>query len=157
MWEWVATVVAVVAAGAAFWQAGEARKARVGAQASSDAAADSASRMATAMEEQARIAREAAERYVNPWTFREDYIESGHKWTFVLGGNEPAHEINWQVDPGDEHFNAVGPLPTEMMPGDAVQMTWWRHMGSPNAQKVLISWRHPGETERRETRATLTV
>lgn len=155
--EWIATAIAVIAAAAAVWQAFEARRSRSAADASSRSASDASDRMAAALEEQTRIARESAEAYGDPWRFFEVPGGSTRKWKFVLEGDEPAHEIEWKVDPGDKHFNMIGEVPTEMVPGDAVVVTWFRLLGSPAAQKLTITWHRPGETDRRTSRATLTM
>ncbi len=93
--------------------------------------------------------------YPNPWSFSQERGKNTTYWTFTLRGNEPAHEVKWDAEPYDPKFTTVEELPTEMLPGDAVRFRWFKVGPSPSSIRLTVSWRRPGETERRESRATL--
>lgn len=120
------------------------------------ASAEAQARVADALEVRAQLAISEAERYEDPWSVRKEFAKSGHKWTFTLGGSEPAHEVEWSYDAEAAYvFRPTTELPKEMRPGDAVQFVWLRTMGSASSVSMEVSWHRPNESERRTSRATL--
>lgn len=154
--EWIATGVAVIAALIAGWQAWEARRARLDARSSASEAQDhearavaASERIAAAIEEQNDREREERERYKNPWTMVSEYVKSGRRWKFHLGGDEAVTGVVMKIDDkwDRERLNVTMPETENMRPGQSFRLDWWRSMGSPQQITAELHWVRPnGET-----------
>lgn len=124
--EWIATVVAVIAALIAGWQAWEARRSRLDARASAgeaqqheERAAAASERIALAIEEQIALERAEREKYRNPWSMRSTRDKSSRTYKFMLGGDEPVSDVQISVDDAHserEKFRFVKPEAATMRP-----------------------------------------
>lgn len=153
--EWIATGIAVVAALIAGWQAWEARRSRLDARTSAgeaqqheERAVAASERIASAIEEQnerARADQAERERYKNPWTMVPEYVQSGRRWKFHLGGNEPVTGVVIKYD--DEHereqLSVSIPDSGEMRPGQTFRLDWWRSLASPAQIDAELHWVRP--------------
>jgi len=155
--EWIAAAIALLAAGAAFWQAWEARRSRRGADESAAEAGAAWTRMADALEAQARRADAEAERYGDPWVVQAKLGKSMRTWDVHLTGDEVLSEIEWDVEPDDERFSSEGRLPTEMAPGQVATFHVLATMGVPRKFELTITWLRPGSEKRYRKIATLQV
>lgn len=155
--EWIATVVAVFAALIAGWQAWEARRARLDARSSAgeaqqheERAATASERIASAIEEQNALERAERERYKNPWTMIPEYVKSGRRWKFHLGGDEPVTDVTIKIDDkyDMERLSVTMPETDGMRPGQSFRLDWWRSMGSPSQITAELHWvRANGESK----------
>ena len=147
--EWIATGIAVVAALIAGWQAWEARRARLDARSSASEAQDhearavaASERIAAAIEEQNNREREERERYKNPWTMVPEYVKSGRRWKFHLGGDERVTGVTVKVDDKyeKERLSVTMPETEDMRPGQSFRLDWWRSMASPQQITAELHW-----------------
>lgn len=147
--EWIATGVAVVAALVAGWQAWEARRARLDARSSASAAEDhearavaASERIAAAIEEQTAHERAERERYRNPWSMVPEYVQSGRRWKFHLGGDEPVTGVSVKIDDkhARERLSVTMPETDDMRPGQSFRLDWWRSMASPSQITAELHW-----------------
>lgn len=172
--EWLTAagvVVSLVAAAFAGWQATEARRARISAAESQDAAEDAASRAADAQTQSAQslntIAEIASQQHaaataaaaVKPDPWRLDggrYVRSGSTRMLVLGGSDEVEdvELTFERKPSMLHFDP-DPVPSRWRPGDAVELYWMMFGADSSTFVVEVHWRRAGETERRVSRSTL--
>lgn len=150
--EWIATGIATLAALVAGWQAWEARRSRIDARSSASEAQDhearavaASERIAAAIEEQNQREREERERYRNPWTMLPEPVQSGRRWKFHLGGEEPVSGVMVKID--DKHdrerLNITMPESDEMRPGQSFRLDWWRSMASPSQINAELHWTRP--------------
>ena len=158
--EWIATAVAVLAALIAGWQAWEARRARLDARTSAGEAQEheeravaASERIASAIEEQnerARADQAERERYRNPWTMVPEYVQSGRRWKFHLGGDETVSDVTIKIDDkyDRERLSVTMPETEGMRPGQSFRLDWWRSMGSPAQITAELHWvRANGESK----------
>lgn len=155
--EWIATGIAVIAALVAGWQAWEARRSRLDARSSAAEALDheeravaASERLAAAVEEQNARERADRERYKNPWTMVSEYVKSGRRWKFHLGGDEPVTDVTIKIDDkyDKERLSVTMPETEGMRPGQSFRLDWWRSMGSPSQITAELHWvRTNGETK----------
>lgn len=153
--EWIATGVAVIAALVAGWQAWEARSARLDARSSATSAEEHESRtvaaserIAAAIEEQnarARAEQAERERYKNPWTMEAEYVQSGRRWRFHLGGDEPVSGVTVKYGDENDREQVSGTIPEngEMRPGQSFRLDWWRSLASPSQINAELHWTRP--------------
>ncbi len=155
--EWIAPVVAVVAALIAGWQAWEARRSRLDARSSAseaqqheERAAAASERIASAIEERNAVERAERERYINPWTMQRGEDRFSRWYTFVLGGDEPITDVTIEADEADqarEQFSISKPKTDRMRPGESMTVTWIPTMASESQVSVELHWKRPAGDE----------
>lgn len=140
--EWIAPVIAIVAALAAVWQAGEAARANRGAKAHERSALDAQQRVAAALERQATLAEKAAKPAI-PWVFEAlSPANVDQKWRATNNtGYDAADVILTTPDGADEQWiepQSHGAL--DVSAGDDYLFTFTRRFTSPSSRTVTIRW-----------------
>lgn len=156
VWNWVATVIAVAAAAAAIWQAFEARSARRGAEAAEGKSVAAAERMATAMEEQAALARAEADKYVSPWVPQYARFKSNARLDLLVRDDCFLSDIEWVVDP-PHALNSMTLEPEQMRGGDRISWLLTSDFATGPSATLDVSWRSIDEAERRTQRFTVSL
>lgn len=102
-------------------------------------------RIAAAIEEQNERERAERERYKNPWTMVPQYVKSGRRWKFVLGGDEPVTGVVVKIDDKHAHerLGVMMPETEGMRPGQSFRLDWSRSMASPALITAELHWVRP--------------
>lgn len=136
----------------------EASSARDAAVAAQQESALAAGRIAEVLESRAAEAREAADRRPSPWEIRPGrYRKNGDAVVLTLTGAFPVADVAIDIEraPTIVHMDPE-PVPTEMQPGDAVEIYYMRAAGDPSTSTVVISWRWADRDEVHQTRGAMT-
>lgn len=142
--EWIAAVIALVAAGAAIWQASEARRANRAAQVSSSSAALHAeqtsaaqTRMAEVLE-QMHLAQIARENDRPMWS-----IEPKSERSWVLRNVSDLTLVVSNVQWNDGAIVRTDPesFPLTVRPGGLIVIHWFKSFGSPSILEIDLEWK----------------
>lgn len=131
-----------------------ARDAAVAAQQDSAAAAQ---RIAEVLEARAAAARAAAEQRSNPWQLNAGrYTKNGTAVLLSLVGEHRVADVSIEFERAPYMVRLdPDPVPTEMQPGEAIEIYYMRAGGDSSTSTLIVHWRWEDSSEKKVTRATL--